>query len=393
MSKNAQNLQKGMVIIMGSTLKGSPAQKKSIKSVTAAAMVLLLLFVSGCTPNTPTPSAESSGGTVLEHDLQQVVQIGGETADVMRLMEFDGEVTVTDNEGDDITPTEGIRLHSGYTVATAESSHAYISLDDSKAIKLDEMSVSLIEDKDKQLLITLESGELFFNVTKPLEEDETMQIQTSNMMTGIRGTSGYVTSHIVDNSNVSSTTILTGKVVVSSLDDEQPTETALESGNTAVYDDREEQIDIAETKESDVPKFVKNAIEDDDDLREELEESDDFDLDELLSDDDDENDDDENDEDKDDNQDGENDDDDDDGNPSSEAGDIDKPSSNTEDSTSDNDGNDENDSDDDNDENSDEDNDKPDSDKPTTFTYNNSSSIPTNGRTEGSNQSNDDDDD
>lgn len=45
-----------------------------------------------------------------------------------------------------------------------------------------------IEKSGKNLEIVVDRGGLFFNITEPLAEDETMNIRTSGMMVGIRGT-------------------------------------------------------------------------------------------------------------------------------------------------------------------------------------------------------------
>ena len=47
--------------------------------------------------------------------------------------------------------------------------------------------------------IQLRSGSLFFSVTQPLEDDETMNIRASTLLVGIRGTCGWVD----DNSGLS----------------------------------------------------------------------------------------------------------------------------------------------------------------------------------------------
>ena len=44
----------------------------------------------------------------------------------------------------------------------------------------------------RKLELFLETGSLYFNVTKALEADETFDIRTSTMVVGIRGTCGYV---------------------------------------------------------------------------------------------------------------------------------------------------------------------------------------------------------
>ena len=62
-----------------------------------------------------------------------------------------------------------------------------------KLTKLDQDSEIAITKEGKELEIEVKSGSLFFNVTEPLADDETMDIRTSTMMVGIRGTCGWVT--------------------------------------------------------------------------------------------------------------------------------------------------------------------------------------------------------
>ena len=57
------------------------------------------------------------------------------------------------------------------------------------------------------------SGELFFNVTAPVEKDESLNIRTSTMVTGVRGTSGWVEAVNRFSSNVH---LLEGTLTVTS---------------------------------------------------------------------------------------------------------------------------------------------------------------------------------
>lgn len=49
----------------------------------------------------------------------------------------------------------------------------------------------------KNLSIDVNTGSLFFNVTEPLAADETMEIRSSSMLVGIRGTCGWVAQNSV----------------------------------------------------------------------------------------------------------------------------------------------------------------------------------------------------
>ena len=117
---------------------------------------------------------------------------GNTTAAAMHLRRIEGTVSVSNSSGKDIPPLDHLSLYSGYGVNTRSASYAWIDLDDVKLTKLDQNSEISIEKDGKALDIQLKSGSLFFNVTEPLADDETMNIRTSTMLVGIRGTCGWV---------------------------------------------------------------------------------------------------------------------------------------------------------------------------------------------------------
>ena len=49
-----------------------------------------------------------------------------------------------------------------------------------------------IKKSGKKLEVSLTSGQIYFNVTEPLKVDESLNIRTSTMVTGIRGSFGWV---------------------------------------------------------------------------------------------------------------------------------------------------------------------------------------------------------
>ena len=136
--------------------------------------------------------------SVLSHPMN-VQAANSAKAKSMRLEQTEGDVGVTNITKGDLTYTAGMRLGSGDDVDTDTASYAWISLDDSKAIKVDEVSEVEVRQKGKNLEALLVSGNLYFNVTVPLKSDESMNIRTSTMATGIRGTCGWVS--IVDGCN------------------------------------------------------------------------------------------------------------------------------------------------------------------------------------------------
>ena len=99
-------------------------------------------------------------------------------------------MTVSDGTGKDVPLLEDLGLYNGYGVDTRSESYAWINLDDVKLTKMDQESEIAIQKDGKSLEIEVRSGSLFFNVTEPLKDDETMDIRTSTMLVGIRGTCG-----------------------------------------------------------------------------------------------------------------------------------------------------------------------------------------------------------
>ena len=117
-----------------------------------------------------------------------------ETADAstMRLARAEGCVFLKNEAGTELSFQENMRLYSGNTVETEADSRAGISLDKTKIVTLDEESFVSLHQNGKKLRVKLETGAMYFSVSKPLASDEQFDIETSTMLLGIRGTSGYV---------------------------------------------------------------------------------------------------------------------------------------------------------------------------------------------------------
>ena len=113
-------------------------------------------------------------------------------ASTMRLAKTEGTVSVTNKNGRNMGTMADMKLFNGYNIGTEQASYAWIGLDDAKVVKLDALSEAEIQKKGKELEILLGSGNLFFNIKESLKEDETLNIRTSTMVTGIRGISGWV---------------------------------------------------------------------------------------------------------------------------------------------------------------------------------------------------------
>ena len=118
----------------------------------------------------------------------------------MRLVRMVGAVSLRNGDGNPVNKHENMRLASGDELSTAIRSRAGVSLDDTKAVTVGEQSRAILRQEDRLLGLRLESGEMYFSVSEPLKEDETFEIETSTIVMGIRGTSGYV-SALTENSS------------------------------------------------------------------------------------------------------------------------------------------------------------------------------------------------
>ena len=121
------------------------------------------------------------------------------TAVTMRIQRLVGTVNLMGENGKEQTIREKMRLGAGQTVTTAGESLIMVSLDDTKLLTMEETSRADIKARGKKLEFDLIEGNLFFNVTEKLKDNESFDVTTSTMICGIRGTSAYVgrdsTSH------------------------------------------------------------------------------------------------------------------------------------------------------------------------------------------------------
>ena len=176
------------------------------------------------------------------------------TAATMHLRRTEGTVSVSDSSGKSLPALNNLSLYSGYGVGTSSASYAWIDLDDVKLTKLDQNSEAAIQKEGKALSIELKSGSLFFNVTQPLEDDETMNIRTSTMLVGIRGTCGWVSCRD-DRSQVY---LLEGKVECSA-----GGQTVRVSAGEMAELSGDGELTVKKFTAGDVPSFVQNEVDSD----------------------------------------------------------------------------------------------------------------------------------
>ena len=174
-------------------------------------------------------------------------------AATMRLSRSDGTVFVNDENGKGISLSENLSLYSGYHVGTQAVSYAWIGLDEDRLAKMDEQTNVEIQKEDKALEIQLLTGSLFFRVTEPLGADETMDIRTSTMVTGIRGTCGWVET----GGDYSLTALLEGSVECQTPDGSSVT---IQAGQMARW--KNSALEVLPLTADDVPAFILGKADD-----------------------------------------------------------------------------------------------------------------------------------
>ena len=196
------------------------------------------------------------------------------SATSMRLLRFDGEISLMEENGKVLEASENRRLTNGNVVKTKKESRAWILLDEDRVVTLMEKSAASFTQNGKRLYLSLDEGRLFFNIERPLEDDENLDIATSTMIIGIRGTSGYIDS---DENGNSVLYLTTGKVEVTGLDEdgEESGSDKLKAGQkVTVISEDDAEIIVEDITESDLPfELVAFLLSDDDLLASVLEET------------------------------------------------------------------------------------------------------------------------
>ena len=171
----------------------------------------------------------------------------------MKLARTEGEAVVRNEKARELEPFVDMNLYSGYQMETNPESYAWINLDDVKLIKMDQNSDIEIQKEGNSLEVFLNSGNLYFDISEPLADDETMDIRTSTMAVGIRGTCGWIE---VPDSEHMRIYLLEGKVeCMIGQESEEPTAAVISEGETAAMsvEGGQAEITVKAFDMSDIP--------------------------------------------------------------------------------------------------------------------------------------------
>ena len=120
------------------------------------------------------------------------------TATTMRLLRYEGKVEIQDSSGKSSLVMENIRLNSGDSLQTGAGSSASIGLDSAKIVTLDENTKVEFTKQAKEMKLSLVEGSFLLDVSEKLNKDESLDIRTSTMAVGIRGTVVLVSTYPLD---------------------------------------------------------------------------------------------------------------------------------------------------------------------------------------------------
>lgn len=227
-------------------------QKGNVKRILCALLACILFL----TPVTPASAATARATT-------------------MKLEKKEGTVTLKTQSGTALRITNGMRLYNGNFLSTGNSSYAYISLDSSKAVKLDQNSSATLRQSGSRLELLTKTGKLFFNVSKPLTKNESMNVRTSTMVTGIRGTCGVVE---VVTRTLSKLYLIEGTVTLGSGDQA----VTVNGGQVATIEKgTQKPVHVEKMTEKDIPAVALQEIVNDTALQEKIEQTTDLEIEKI----------------------------------------------------------------------------------------------------------------
>lgn len=177
-------------------------------------------------------------------------------ANGMKLNHYTGELYLTSSSSTDEEVYEGRILSDGDRVNTETESYAWIDLDMSKEVKMDEVSQTVLNSADRKLRILLEEGNLFFRI-KELEEDESMDFVMSNATCSIKGTSGILETVSDTESRL---LLLKGEVKVETPDGETLTAMPGDLVTIETEGDNSYRVSVRQITEEDIPSFAREEL-------------------------------------------------------------------------------------------------------------------------------------
>lgn len=192
---------------------------------------------------------------------------------------IDGDASVVKANGKKAPATTGVKLAATEKLRTDKASYAYISIDDDKVIKLDELTEVNVKKSGNKLSVEVSEGNIFFEVKEKLESNESMNLNAASMAMSIRGTAGTIGVRRVGDNIESSAEIVEGRVDISYSDvSGKGHEFVLNGGEECSHIDGSDEVNTDDISLEDFPGFVAVELEDNEELCEKIAEDNDLDF-------------------------------------------------------------------------------------------------------------------
>ena len=196
------------------------------------------------------------------------------TETTMRLLKYEGSVEIEDASGNPHDITEKASLNSGEAIKTGKNSTASVGLDTGRIVTLDSLTRVEFEKQDDAVSVNLTEGMIFHDVAQKLDDNETLDIKTSNMTVGIRGTIVFVSSEPVADKNATSQIgVLEGTANLTYVDESgQEKSIDVKAGQKATLPTSIEETagipapDISQITSGDIEGFVLNQVMNDENI-------------------------------------------------------------------------------------------------------------------------------
>ena len=147
--------------------------KKNLAMRCLIVLMVLLMTLSGCETQPAEAAPQEEGDTVA-------------AAQLINLVNFEGEVTVRDSEGKETAAYEGMRLIPGDIITTGSDSLANLDLDQGRLVMLSaETQLELRQVQADSVTLYLKKGSVLNDVAKG---SGSYTVQTDNMTMGVLGT-------------------------------------------------------------------------------------------------------------------------------------------------------------------------------------------------------------
>jgi len=193
---------------------------------------------------------------------------------------IDGSVSVVKANGKSAAAKTGVKLNASETLRTDKASYAYISIDDDKVIKLDELTDVNVKKSGNKLSVEVNEGSIFFEVKEKLEDKESMSINASSMAMSIRGTAGIIGVRKVGDEIVSNAELIEGSVNITyDGKNNKNQEIVLTGGEEISHVEGEDNADKEEININDFPGFAAVELVDNEELCEKIKEDNNLDTD------------------------------------------------------------------------------------------------------------------